>query len=345
MPGQWDPVFCWQPAYVFGFQPAGGYHLLQKIPFEAAAGGGEYFDYITFDAAARRVYLSHGTEVKVVDADSGRVVGNITGLKRDHGIALVPELGRGFISDGTTGQAVIFDLKTLKTIGHVKAAKDADSILYDPASKRIFVFSGTPKICTVIDPKKRRVVATLALGGAPEQAVADGKGMIYDNLEDKNEVIAIDSNALRIVARWPVAPAGQPVSIAMDREHRRLFIGGRNPQSLVVMNPDNGTIIGEPFPIGARVDTNVYDPETGLVAASTGEGTIHIFHEDSPDKFSVVETVKTEFGAKTMALDPKTHHLLVDTAEFDPPEAAAAEKRPPQPKPRPGTFHLLIYGR
>jgi hypothetical protein len=168
--------------------------------------------------------------------------------------------------------------------------------------------------------------------------------MIYDNLEDKNEVIAIDSRTLAIVARWPVAPAGQPVSIAMDREHRRLFIAGRNPQLLVVMNPDNGTIIGDPFPIGARVDTNVYDPETGLVAASTGEGTIHIFHEDSPDKFSVVETVKTEFGAKTMALDPKTHNLLVDTADFDPPAAATPGKRPPQPRPRPGTFRLLIYG-
>jgi YVTN family beta-propeller protein len=327
-------------AYVLAAPPAGGYHLLKRIPLGAAEGGGEYFDYITVDAAARRVYLSHGTEVKVLDADSGAVVGTITGLKRDHGVALVPELGRGFITDGDAKQVVIFDLKTLKTIGQVKGEADADSILYDPASKRIFVFNGEPKSCTVIDPAKGTVIATIPLGGAPEQAVADGKGMIYDNLEDTNEVIAMDSRTLQIKARWPVAPAGQPVSMAMDREHRRLFIGGRNPKVFVVMDADSGKIIGQPFPIGDRVDSNVYDPDTGLVASATREGTIHIFHEDSPDKFSVVETVKTEFGAKTMGLDSKTHNLLVDTSDFGPP---ATTKQ--QPKAIPGTFRLLIYGR
>jgi len=333
--------FLWLGAYALAFQPS-GYHLLKKIPFGAAAGGGEYFDYITFDAAARRVYLSHGTEVKVVDADSGAVVGAVTGLKRDHGIAVVPELGRGFISDGDAGEAVIFDLKTLQPIGRVKADDDADSILYEPVSKRIFVFNGRPNSATVIDPAKGTVVSTLALGGAPEQAVADGKGMIYDNVEDKNEVIAIDARTLKITARWPVAPAGQPVSIAMDRQHRRLFIAGRNPKVLVMMDADSGKIVGQPFPIGARVDANVYDPETGLVASATGDGTIHVFHEDSPDRLVVVETVQTEYGAKTMALDPKTHDLLVDTADFDAPNAQQPNA---QRKARPGTFHLLIYGR
>src|ERR1022692_3966669 len=294
---------------VFGFQPTDGYHLLRKVPLGAAPGGGEYFDYITFDAAARRVYLSHGTEVKVLDADTDKVLGDISGLKRDHGVAIVPELGRGFISDGDAGEVVVFDLKTLKITGHIKTDKDSDSILYDAASKRIFCFNGEPNSVSVIDPAKGTVVATLPLGGAPEQAVADGKGMIYDNLEDKNEVIAIDSRTLKITARWPVAPAGQPVSIAMDREHRRLFIAGRNPQLLVVMNADNGKIVGQAFPIGARVDATVYDAATGMVAVSTGEGTIHIFHQDSPDQLSLVETVKTEFGAKTMALDPKTHKI------------------------------------
>ena len=321
--------------------PPGGYHLLKRIPLSAAPGGGEYFDYITVDAAARRVYLSHGTEVKVLHADTGAVVGNITGFKRNHGIALVPELGRGFVSDGDAGQVVIFDLKTLKTIGQVKADADADSIIYDPASKRIWVFSGDPKNCTVIDPAKGTAVATIPLGGSPEQAVADGKGMIYDNLESTNEVIAIDSRTLKIKARWPVAPAGQPVSMAMDREHRRLFIGGRNPKLFVVMDADSGKIIGQPFPIGDRVDSNVFDPGTGLIACSTREGTIHIFHEDSPDKFTSVETVKTEFGAKTMGLDSKTHNLFVDTADFGPPAAAGKQ----QPRPIPGTFRLLIYGR
>ena len=338
-------LFLSAAACVLAFQPAGGYHLLKKIPFGAAEGGGEYFDYITFDATARRVYLSHGTEIKVLDADSWAPAGNITGLKRSHGVALVPELGRGFISDGDLAQAVIFDLKTLKTTGQVKAEADADSILYEPVSKRIFVFNGDPNSCTVIDPANGTVLATLPLGGAPEQAVADGKGMIYDNLEDKNEVIAIDSRSLKITARWPVSPAGQPVSIAMDRQHRRLFIAGRNPQSLVVMNADNGKIVGQAFPIGARVDATVYDAATGMVAVSTGEGTIHIFHQASPDQLSLVETVKTEFGAKTMALDPKTHNLLVDTADFEAAPSAPAKKGSPQRRPIPGTFHLLVYGR
>lgn len=337
--------FLWLGVYIVAAPPAGGYHLLKTVPLGAADDGREYFDYITFDPVTRRVYLSHGTEVKVLDADTFAVVGNITGLKRDHGVALVPELGRGFISDGDAGQVVIFDLKTLKTVGQVKAEADADSIIYDPASKRIFVFNGEPKSCTVIDPATGTVVKTLSLGGAPEQAVADGKGMIYDNLEDKNEVIAIDSRTLTIKARWPVAPAGQPVSMAMDQQHRRLFIGGRNPKLFVVMDADSGKIIGQPFPIGDRVDTTVYDAETNLVASSTREGTIHIFHEDSPDKFSVVETVKTEFGAKTMALDPKTHNLFVDTSDFDPPAPATVQQPNPQARAKPGTFRLLIYGR
>jgi DNA-binding beta-propeller fold protein YncE len=332
-------------ACALAFQATGGYHLLKKIPLGAAEGGGEYFDYITFDAGARRVYLSHGTEIEVVDADKWSSIGKVTGLKRDHGVAVVRELGRGFITDGDAAQVLIFDLKTLKTIGHVKAEADADSILYDPASKRIFVFDGEPQKCTVIDPAKGEVVTTLELGGAPEQAVADGKGMIYDNLENTNEVIAIDARSLKITARWPVAPVGQPVSIAMDRAHRRLFVAGRNPRLLVMMDADTGKIIGEPFPIGARVDANIYDPETGMVASATGEGTIHIFHEDSPDKLSAVETVKTEFGAKTMALDPKTHNLLVDTADFDAAPAPTPQKRNPQPRPKPGTFRLLVYGR
>jgi hypothetical protein len=324
---------------------AGGYHLLKKVQLGAAPGGGEYFDYITVDSDARRVYLSHGTEVKVLDADSFSGVGAITGFKRNHGVALVPELGRGFVSDGDLGQAVIFDLKTFKTLGQVKADEDADSILYDPASKRIIVFNGRPKSATVIDPAKGTVVSTISLGGSPEQAVSDGKGIIYDNLEDTDEVIAIDSQSLMVKARWKVAPAGQPVAIAMDRQHRRLFISGRNPQMLIMMDADNGRVIGPPFPIGDRVDSNIFEPETGSVFASTREGTIHVFHEDSPEKLSVVETVKTEFGAKTMGLDSKTHKLFVDTSDFDPPAAPSAQQPNPQPRAKPGTFRVLVYGR
>lgn len=332
-------------ACVLTTAPARAYHLIKTVPLGAAEGGGEYFDYITVDSAARRVYVSHGTEIKVLDADSYAVLGTISGFKRDHGVALVPELGRGFVSDGVLGQAIIFDLKTLKKIGEAKADQDADSILYDPASKRIFVFNGEPKTATVIDPAKGTVLRTIALGGSPEQAVADGKGTIYNNLESTNEVVAIDSRSLQIKSRWPVAPAGQPVSIAMDRKSRRLFISGRNPKLLVVMDANNGKIIGEPFPIGDRVDTTIFDPETKVVASSTREGTIHIFHEDSPDKLSVVETVKTQFGAKTMGLDTKTHNLFVDTSDFDPPGPPTEKQRNPQPTAKPGTFRVLVYGR
>jgi DNA-binding beta-propeller fold protein YncE len=325
---------------------AGGYHLLKKVPLAAAPGGGEYFDYITVDPAARRLYLSHGTEVQVLDADNYNVLGTITGgLKRDHGVALVPDLGRGFITDGETGQVTMFDLKTLKALGPIKADKDADFILYDPASKHIFTFNGASKNSTVIDPEKGTVLATIPLGGAPEQAVADGKGTIYDNLEDTNEVIAIDSRALKVKSRWPVAPAGQPVSIAMDRKNQRLFVAGRNPKMLVMLDASSGRVIVPSFPIGDRVDNTSFDPDNGLVFAATREGTIHVFHEDSPDKLSMVEVVKTEFGAKTMGFDPKTHNLFVDTSDFDPPAPPTKEQPNPQPRAKPGTFRLLVYGR
>src|SRR5216684_3495325 len=317
----------------------GSYHLLKKIPLGAAPGGGEYFDYITVDPAARRVYLSHGTEFKVLDADNFAVVGTISGdFKRNHGAAVVPELGKGFISDGELGAAVMFDLKTLKTTGQIKAEKDADSIYYDPASKHVFTFNGSSKNSTVIDPAKGTVLATISLGGAPEQAVADGKGMFYDVLEDTNEVVAIDTRTNTVKSRWPVAPAGAPVSITMDRQHRRLFVGGRNPKLLVMMDADTGKVIGPSFPIGDRVDTNIFDPESGMVASATRDGTIHIFHADSPDKLSVVETVKTEFGAKTMGIDPKTHNLFATTSDFGPAPPPTEKQRNPQPVAKPGTF-------
>jgi len=320
------------------------YHLLKKAPLGAAGGGREYFDYLTVDSGTRRVYASHGTEVKVADADSAAVVGTISGLKQCHGIALVEELGKGFISDGGAAKTVIFDMATLKVSGEVKGEEDADSIIYDPASKRVFVFNGNAKSATVIDPANATVVKSIPLGGGPEFAAADGKGMVYDNIEDKNEVVAIDSHTLTIKSRWPVAPAGQPTALAMDREHRRLFVAGRNPQKLVILDADNGKVI-QSFPISAGADANVYEPETALLFASTREGMIHIFHEDTPDKFSQVETVKTEYGAKTMALDSKTHNLYLTTADFGAAPTPTPERPHPNPAPIPGTFHLLIYGK
>jgi YVTN family beta-propeller protein len=325
--------------------PTVHYHLLKKVPLGAAAGGGrEYFDYLTVDSQARRVYASHGTEVKVVDADSGAVVGTVSGLKQCHGIALVAELGKGFISDGGAAKTVIFDTASLKVTGEVKGEEDADSIVYDPASKRIFVFNGDAKSATVIDPANGTVVKSIALGGGPEFAVADGQGIVYDNIEDKNEVVAIDSKTLEVKSRWPVAPAGTPTALAMDQEHRRLFASGRNPQKLVILDADNGKVV-QSFPISAGADANIFEPETGLIFVSTREGNVHIFHEDAPDKYSEVQTVKTELGAKTMALDSKTHNLYLTTADFGPPPAPTAERPHPNPAPIPGTFHLLIYGR
>src|SRR6201993_2907126 len=323
----------------------GSYHLLTKYTFGAAEGSTrEDFDYITVDSSARRVYLSHGTEIKVIDADTGKLIGNITGLKQDHGVALAPEFGRGFISDGGEGKVVIFDLKTLKPTGEARADKDADCVIYDPASKRVFVMNGDPHSATVIDAKSGTSVGTIDLGGGPEFAVADGAGTVYVNLEDKNEVVAIDSHKLTIKSRWPVAPAGGPTALALDQQHHRLFSAGRDPQKLVVMDSENGHVI-QSFPISAGVDAAVYEPETGLLFASTREGMIHIFHEDSPDKFSEVETVKTEFGAKTMGLDSKTHHLFVDTADFSPAPAATAEQPHPRRTAIPGTFRVLVYGQ
>jgi YVTN family beta-propeller protein len=332
-------------AYALAAPSAGGYHLIKKVTLGGGEGTQEYFDYITVDVSTRRVYLTHRTHVNVIDADSGAVVGDIPGLHQIHGVALVKELGKGFISEGGASQVTIFDLKTLNVTGHVPAGGNTDCIIYDPASKRIFAFNGDTKDLTVIDPAKGTVVATIPMGGRPEYAVADGKGMIYDAVEDTNEVVALDSRALTIKARWPVAPSGEPTSITMDQRHRRLYIGGRNPKLFVVMDADSGKIIGQSFPIGDRVDANTYDPETSLVASSTREGTIHIFHQDSPDKLSLVETIKTEFGAKTMALDPKTHNLYLTTSDFDPPAAPTAAQPNPQPRAIPGTFRLLIYGR
>jgi DNA-binding beta-propeller fold protein YncE len=324
---------------------APGYHLVKKYSFGAAEGSTrEYFDYITVDSAARRVYLSHGTEIKVIDADTGALVGNITGLKQDHGVAVASEFGRGFITDGGQGKVVIFDLQSLKVIGEAKADQDADSVAYDPASKRVFVMNGDPHSATVIDAKSGSVVGTIDLGGGPEFAVADGNGTVYVNLEDKSELVAIDSRTLKIKSRWPLAPAGAPTALAMDVQHHRLFSAGRNPQMLVVLDSDSGKVL-QSFPISAGVDAAAYEPETGLLFVSTREGMVHVFHEDSPDKFSEVESIKTEFGAKTMGLDTKTHNLFLDTADFGPAPAPTAERPHPGRPAIQGTFHVLVYAK
>jgi DNA-binding beta-propeller fold protein YncE len=326
--------------------PAGpGYHLIKKIPLGAAPGGREDFDYITVDSAARRVYLSHGAEVKVMDADNFSVVGTISGLKRCHGVLVLAELGKGFITDGEAGNVAVFDLKTLKITGRIKNAPDTDSIIYDPASKLIFTFNGDSKNATAIDPVKQTIVKVIDMGGAVEYPVADGQGTIFDDNEEKNDVVVLDTHTFKIRARWPIAPAGGPTGMAMDVGHRRLFSAGRTPPMLVMMDADNGKFI-QSLPIGEGVDGDIFEPETGLVYISVEAGRIHIFHEDSPDKLTEVETVMTEFGARTMGFDPKTHNLFLTTADFGPKPPAPTKENPEAERlPIPGTFRVLIYGR
>jgi DNA-binding beta-propeller fold protein YncE len=291
------------------------------------------------------VYLSHGAEVKVLDADNFSVVGTISGLKRCHGVLVLDDLGKGFITDGEAGNVAVFDLKTLKIRARIKNAADTDSIIYDPASKLIFTFNGDSKNATAIDPVKQTVVKVIDMGGGVEYPVADGKGKIFDDNEEKNDVAVLDTHTFKVKARWPIAPAGEPTGMAMDVEHRRLFSAGRTPPILVMLDADNGKVI-QSLPIGEGVDGDIFEPETGLLYISVQDGKIHIFHEDSPDKLSEVQTVMTEFGAKTMGFDPKTHNLFLTTADFGPKPPAPTKENPEAERlPIPGTFRVLIYGR
>jgi DNA-binding beta-propeller fold protein YncE len=329
---------------------AAGYHLLKNISLPAAPGGDEYFDYISIDPDARRVYVSHGTEVVVLDADNYSVVGKIGGLSRCHGIAIARDLGKGFISDGggpnaRVQEVVFFDLKTLKVTGKVSTNQvDTDAIIYEPVTKHVYTFNGDSRSSTVIDPEKQAVITNIDLVGKVEFPAVDAKGMIYDNNPEKNDIVAIDARTNTIKARWPTAPEGQPTSMAMDQKTRRLFSGGRGPQFLIMMDADNGKVL-QSFPISGGVDANAFDPGTDLLFVSTREGMLHIYHEDSPDKLSEVETVKTEYGAKTSQVDPKTHRVFLSTSDFNPP-AAPTEKQPhPLPTAKPGNFRVLVYGR
>jgi DNA-binding beta-propeller fold protein YncE len=324
--------------------PSSGYHLLKKVPLGAASGSGEYFDYVTVDAAARRVYFSHGTEVKVLDADTFEIVGTVSDLKRCHGVLILPELGKGFITDGEAGKVIVFDPKTLKKTGEIKNSPDTDSIIYDPASKLIFTMNGDSKTASVIDPVKETLVKTIDLAGGVEQSVADGKGTIYDNNEEKNDMAVIDSHSLTVKTRWPLAPEGAPVAMEMDREHRRLFSSGRDPKFLNLIDADSGKIL-QSLPISSGVDGNVYDPDSGLLFVTTRAGKLHVFHEDSPDKLSEVETIDTEHGAKTIGLDPKTHNLFLVTSDFGSPGRPTKKDPIPERVAIHGTARVLVYGR
>jgi YVTN family beta-propeller protein len=290
-------------------QSAGAYSVTKKIP---VPGQGSW-DYLTVDDAARRLYVSHGSQVEVLDVDSKAVVGQIPKTPGVHGIAIAPESGRGFVSNGQSGTVTIFDLKTLKTIAQVAVGKKPDAIIYDPATARVFAFNGGSNSASAIDAAGGKVVGTVDLGGGPEFATADGKGFVFDNLEDESQVVKIDARNLTVEQRWPTAPCSAPSSMAIDRANRRLFVGCRS-KVMAVMDADSGKVITT-VPIGDHVDATAFDEQAKLIFNSNGEGTITVIHQDSLDQYSVVQTVKTLPRAKTMALDPKTHQLFLSTVD------------------------------
>jgi YVTN family beta-propeller protein len=320
---------------VSGQSSKASYHLLKTVPLGAAAGTNEYFDYLTVDSSERRIYVAHGSEVKVLNADDFSIIGTIAGFNRSHGIAIVPGLNRGFITDGEAGSVSVFDTRSIKITKVIKTYPDADGILYDPASKFIFAFNGDSKNVSVIDPVKEVVVRTIPLGGGPEQPVSDGQGRVFDNNEERNDVVVIDTHTLSILKRWPVAPAKEPVAIAMDKERRRVFSASRDPSLLLMLDADTGKSL-QSFPISAGVDGAVFDPESKTVFCSTRQGYIHIFRELSPNRLMPLGTIRTQYGAKTMTMDPKTHNLILTTADF----TAGSN-----PRARRGTAHLLVYGQ
>ena len=314
------------------------YHMLQKVLLGGAGG----WDYLTVDSSARRLYISRSTHVMVVDADTYAEVGDIPDTPGVHGIAIAPESGRGFTSNGRGDSVSIFDLKTLRSLGQIPVGKNPDAIIYDPATRRVFAFNGRSQDATAIDAATGTVVGTIALGGKPEFAAADGAGMVYVNLEDKSEVVALDSAKLAIQHRWPLKPCEEPTGMAMDAQRRRLFIGCGN-RMLAVVDADSGRVIATPA-IGEHVDAVAFDPATGLAFSSNGDGTLTVVREDSPEKSTVVADVPTRKGARTMALDLKTHRAFLVTADFGPAPAPTAEQPHPRPSILPGTFTLLVYG-
>ena len=317
-----------------------GYHVVATYK----VGGDGGWDYLTTDSDARRIYISRGTHVMVIDADSGKTVGDIPDTPGVHGIALAPELGRGFTSNGREGTVSIFDIKTLATSSKVKVGDNPDAILYDPATKRVFTFNGRSQDSTAIDAATGKVLGTIKLDGKPEFSASDAKGEIFVNIEDKSELVAIDPNKLEIKAKWPLAPCEEPSGLSIDRKNRRLFVGCGN-KMMAVVDADSGKVLATPA-IGEGVDATTFDPVTGLAFASCGaDAVLTVVKEESPDKFTVAENVPTQKGARTLALDAKTHNVFVVTAQFGPKPEPTADNPHPRPAILPDSFVVLVVGK
>jgi YVTN family beta-propeller protein len=316
---------------------AGGYHSVERWKLGGAGG----WDYLAVDVEARRLYISRSDRVVVVDADSGKPVGEIANTKGVHGIAIARELNAGYTSNGRANTVTVFDLKTLQTTAEIAVSgQNPDAILYDPASRRVFTFNGRSANATVIDAANNKVIGTIALSGKPEFAVTDAHGRVFVNIEDKGELAAIDAKSLKVVATWPLKPCEEPTGLAFDAAHQRLFSVCGNKQ-MVITDSSNGKQIAN-LAIGEGADAAVFDAARGLVFSSNGDGTLTVVHEDGADKFRVVENVPTQKSARTLALDAQTHRLFLAAAEFGPPPVATQEQPRPRPSMVANSFAILV---
>ncbi|MCU1244373.1 MAG: beta-propeller repeat-containing protein [Acidobacteria bacterium] len=313
------------------------YKVVRHIPI----GGEGGWDYVAVDAASRHIFVSHSTHVVVVDADSGKIVGDIPKTEGVHGIAIAPALHRGFISNGKTSTVTIFDLSTLKTLDEVKTTGDRpDAILYDDSSKRVFTFNAAGKNTTAFDAATGKVAGTIALGGKPEFAQADGHGDVFVNIEDTSEIVELNATKLTVEKRWKLAPCVEPSGLAIDRAHHRLFSGCDN-KVMAVSDAVAGKVVTT-VPIGEGVDANAFDEKRQIAFSSNGgSATLTVVAERGPGKYEVIENAATKRGARTMALDTKTGHLFLPTADFGPAPAATAEQPHPRPTIVPNSFELL----
>jgi YVTN family beta-propeller protein len=317
-----------------------GYRVHRTI----AVGGDGGWDYLAFDSAARRLYVTRSTRVIVLDPDSGKVVGEIPNLSGVHGVALAPDLGRGFISNGRADKVTVFDLKTLAVLSELKSTgQNPDAILYDPASRRVFAFNGRSGSATVFDAASGKVAATIPLGGKPEFAASDRRGGVFVNIEDKNELVEIDAAKLAVARRWPLAGCEDPSGLAIDAAHQRLIVGCGNETALIV-DSASGRAVAK-LPIGKGVDATGFDPGEGLGYASCGDGTLTVMREETPDRWTMAAKAATRQGARTMAVDEKTHEVYLATAELGPRPAPTAAEPHPRPPIVPGTFVILVVGR
>jgi DNA-binding beta-propeller fold protein YncE len=316
---------------------APGFKVTKRYPVPGNGG----FDYIVFDGSSDRLYVSHGTEVDVVDANSGKMIGKIENTPGVHGIAIVPDLHRGFITDGKNATVTVFDTKTLQTRKTISVDEDPDFVFYDPQTKRVFVCHGDAGVISAIDPEKEQVVGKVPLGTGAEAAVVDGKGNGFVNLEETAELVNFDSKALSVKQKWQITGCKTPTGLAMDRSSNRLFIGCRS-RVLAVMDASNGKVLTT-LPIGDHVDAVAYDPDNKMIFASNGDGTVSVIHQKSADQYESVGDIQTQKSAKTMTLDPKTKRLFLSAAEIE--SALAANGERARMRPKPGTFNVLVVER